>query len=425
MDMSLSVERIKHWGIKGGMSVLDQGIFSGANFILGILLARWLSSEQFGAYAIGLTVLTFVCHFYIAFLLDPMGVLGPANFSDKLKEYLGLHLKSHFVITIAAGLLFMVTAFVWESNQLLIRKTLFVIGGTLPFLLLPWYLRRVFYILGQPAISLSGSLIYAISLVALTLFLRQSNALSSSLAIVMTAIAGLLSGLFLLFAFPFGKLGSLTISFAAVMIQNWKFGKWLILSSVFIAFASQVQIWISARFLDLHAAGTLRALQVITQPMMLTITALMALATPALSLEFSKGNFEGFNRKAFLLSASLFILAIVFEGLLLLFNIPIEVFVYGGKFSTYAFLLPVWGIVPVCLACSSGIHAGFQAAQRPQALLLAAVFWAPASLGFGIWLTIKQGILGATWSVVFGYILFTLILSVLYWFWVYRPLASS
>ncbi len=425
MDMSLSMEHIKRWGVKGGMSVLDQGVFSGANFILSILLARWLSSEQFGAYAIGFTVLIFVYQFYTAFLLDPMGVLGPTNFSDKLKEYFVVHLRSHFVITITAGLFFIVIAFAWGSDQLLVRKTLFVMGGTLPLLLLPWYLRRVFYILGQPVVSLWGSLIYAISLVALTILLRQFNALTSVLAIVATAIAGLFSGVFLLFIFQLGKSRSSIASFTAVMRQNWKFGKWLITSGVFIAFASQVQIWISARFLGLQAAGALRALQVITQPMMLTITALIALATPVLSLEFSKGNFEGFNRKSFLLSISLLILSILFEVFLLLFNIPIEMFVYHGKFSTYAFLLPVWGIVPVCLAFSSGIQAGLQAAQRPWVLLVAAILWAPASLGFGIWLTLNLGIIGATWSVVLGCVVFILILSFLYWFWIYRPLASS
>jgi O-antigen/teichoic acid export membrane protein len=424
MNMSLSIERIKRWGLKGGMSVLDQGVFSTANFILSVFLARWLPSEQFGAYAIGFTVLIFVYQFYVAFLLDPMGVLGPAHFSDNLKEYFVMHLRSHFMITIVAGFFFIVAAFVWMGNQSLVRQTLFVIGGTLPLLLLPWYLRRVFYILGQPAISLLGSLVYAVSLVVLTIFLRQFNALSSASALLATAIAGLLSGAYLLSVFQLRKLHSPITSFASVMIQNWKFGKWLIVSSILIAFASQVQIWISASLLGLSASGTLRALQVIIQPMMLTITALMALATPVLSLEFSKEDFEGFNRKVILLSISLLILAIIFEVFLLIFNIPIEKIIYGGKFSAYNFLLPMWGVIPLCLAYSSGIQAGLQAAQKPQAFLVAAIFWAPTSLGFGIWLTLRLGILGATWSAIFGYVIFVLTLSILYWLWVYRPLVS-
>jgi len=425
MNISLSVERIKHWGLKGGMAILDQGVFSASNFVLSILLARWLPSEQFGAYTIGFTVLIFVYQFYIAFLLDPMGVLGPAQFSDNLKEYFVIHLRSHFVITVIAGLLIIITAFIWTGSQLLIKQTLFVIGATLPLLLLPWYLRRVFYVLGQPAVSLWGSLVYTLSLIFLTILSYQLKVLSSPSAILVTAIAGLFSGIYLLFIFQFRKFHSSITSLTVVMKQNWNFGKWLIMSSIFIALASQAQIWISASFLGLSASGILRAIQVIIQPMMLTITALTALATPTLSLEFSKGDFESFNRKVMLLTVSLLILAIIFEVFLLIFNIPIEKLIYGGKFSTYAFLLPVWGTIPLCLAYSSGIQAGLQAAQRPQAFLGAAILWLPASLGFGISFTQRSGVLGATWSTVLGYIIFVLVLSILYWLWVYRPFLYS
>jgi len=425
MNISLSLERIKHWGLKGGMAILDQGVFSASNFVLSILLARWLPSEQFGAYTIGFTVLIFVYQFYIAFLLDPMGVLGPAQFSDNLKEYFVIHLRSHFVITAIAGLLIIITAFTWTGSQLLIKQTLFVIGATLPLLLLPWYLRRVFYVLGRPAVSLWGSLVYTLSLIFLTVLFYELKALSSPSAILVTAIAGLFSGIYLLFVFQFRKFHSSIASLTVVMTQNWNFGKWLIMSSIFIAFASQAQIWISASFLGLSASGILRAIQVIIQPMMLAITALTALATPTLSLEFSKGDFEGFNRKVILLTMSLLILAIIFEVFLLIFNIPIEKLIYGGKFSTYAFLLPVWGTIPLCLAYSSGLQAGFQAAQKPQALLIASVLWAPTSLSFGIWFTLRSGLAGATWSTVLGYIIFVLVLSILYWLWVYRPFLYS
>ena len=425
MNMSLSVDRIKRWGVKGGVSVLDQAIFSGANFVLSIILARWLSTEQFGIYTIGFTILIFVYQFYLAFLLDPMSVLGPAYFADHLKEYFVLHLKSHFVITIAAGFFFIITAFALTGSPSLVRQTLFVTGGTLPLLLLPWYLRRVFYILGRPTVSLWGSLIYAVSLVVLTISLRQSNLLSGPLAILVTAMAGVLSGAFLLFAFRFREVHSSLTSLTSVIMQNWKFGKWLIVSSIFIAFGSQVQLWISASLLGVSAPGALRALQVIIQPMMLTITALTALATPILSFEYSRGDFESFRRKIRSLIIPLLILAMVFETFLLVFSFPLEKFIYDGKFSTYAFLLPIWGIIPLLLAYSSGIQAGLQAAQRPQAFLVAAILWAATSLGLGVWLTLQFGILGATWSAVFGYLIFVLTLSALYWLWVYHPLFSS
>ena len=37
-----SPERFSHWARNGGLVVLDQGLFSGANSLVNILLARWL-----------------------------------------------------------------------------------------------------------------------------------------------------------------------------------------------------------------------------------------------------------------------------------------------------------------------------------------------------------------------------------------------
>jgi hypothetical protein len=34
---------------KGGLAVLDQGLISGSNFLVGILLARWLAPAEYGA----------------------------------------------------------------------------------------------------------------------------------------------------------------------------------------------------------------------------------------------------------------------------------------------------------------------------------------------------------------------------------------
>ena len=80
--------RLKKWALKGGLAVLDQAVFSGANFLSSILLARWLSSINFGEFAIGLAILTFFMQVYTSFALEPMSVLGPSGYQDHLPSYL-------------------------------------------------------------------------------------------------------------------------------------------------------------------------------------------------------------------------------------------------------------------------------------------------------------------------------------------------
>ena len=43
---------IRRWGAHISFSLVDQALFSGANFLLNILLARWLLPEAYGAFAV-------------------------------------------------------------------------------------------------------------------------------------------------------------------------------------------------------------------------------------------------------------------------------------------------------------------------------------------------------------------------------------
>ena len=41
---------------KADFAVLDQALISGSNFIMGILLARWMVPDEYGAYSLAFSV---------------------------------------------------------------------------------------------------------------------------------------------------------------------------------------------------------------------------------------------------------------------------------------------------------------------------------------------------------------------------------
>jgi hypothetical protein len=104
MNLALIFERMRRWGLKGGLSVLDQGLYSGANFVLSILLARWLSPSYYGMFAIAFAIYLFAYQVHNAIILEPMSVLGPARMYHRLADYLRDQLKLHFVVSLVAGL---------------------------------------------------------------------------------------------------------------------------------------------------------------------------------------------------------------------------------------------------------------------------------------------------------------------------------
>src|SRR6516162_583127 len=66
--------KVARWTTKGGLAILDQGLISGSNFLISVLLGRWLMPAQYGAFALAFTIFILLSYAYHAFLAEPQGV---------------------------------------------------------------------------------------------------------------------------------------------------------------------------------------------------------------------------------------------------------------------------------------------------------------------------------------------------------------
>src|ERR1700731_4323191 len=80
-------QKLFRWTTKSSLAVLDQGLISGSNFAASIMLARWLTPEQYGAYADAFAVFILLSLIYLALLLEPMAVFGGSSYPHCLREY--------------------------------------------------------------------------------------------------------------------------------------------------------------------------------------------------------------------------------------------------------------------------------------------------------------------------------------------------
>ena len=103
--LSFDRDRIKHklipWAMKGGLALLDQGVFAGSNFVISILLARWLSAAEYGTYAVGFAVFLFLLNFHQALLLEPMLVFGSSVYRNCLRGYVKALLLLHLGMSVS------------------------------------------------------------------------------------------------------------------------------------------------------------------------------------------------------------------------------------------------------------------------------------------------------------------------------------
>src|ERR1700722_17372830 len=79
----------RSWLQESSLALLDQVFISGSNFLLAILLARWMSVEQYGAYALSFSLFVLFSFIQQGLFLEPMSVFGPSIYRTSRREYLG------------------------------------------------------------------------------------------------------------------------------------------------------------------------------------------------------------------------------------------------------------------------------------------------------------------------------------------------
>src|ERR1700685_915370 len=86
------------WVGKGSLAVLDQGLFASSNFLLNVLLARWLAPADYGAFALAYSIFLLLLVLHNALLTAPMLVFGSGKYRERFREYLGVLLRVHFTL---------------------------------------------------------------------------------------------------------------------------------------------------------------------------------------------------------------------------------------------------------------------------------------------------------------------------------------
>lgn len=424
---SFSVSRLKNWGLRGGTAIMDQGIYSGSNFLVNILLARWMNTESYGAFAVAFYILLAFAGLHNAIILEPMSVLGPSKYPEHLMEYFGGQIRIHSLLTgsMALALIIGGGGLIWKHTAGPLGEALLGAGAALPFILFYWLIRRFFYALQRPGKALAGSALYFLISLAGLLILRHGDLITPGTGFVLMGLASLGSG-GLIYGWvrkDNGKGDSKILAWSGMLKEQWQYGRWLVAQTALQLGICLVQPFIVAILLGLEAAGVLRAMTNFMLPMAQTVTAAGILGIPLMSAEFGRGNLAAIRRKGLIILISLTTVAVVYELMLLVLGASLEKWFYGGKFAAFAWLIPVLGLIPVFEAWSNGYSLVLRAIQKPQHILVVFLVAAPVGFISSVVLTKGYGIGGAAASSVL-----TLGVSTLVTFYLYRvmfPMGSE
>lgn len=399
---SFDSPRLQRWGSRAGIAILDQGLFSGSNFILNILLARWMYPEEYGAFSLAFAIYLFFSGFHNALILEPMSVFGTAKYSDNLKGYMAGQFFIHVIVAGLSGLLILIVGlmllFFHVVEQIL---SLFIIGTGifLPLMLLMWLARRSCYISGRPGWAFISSLVYSFVLISGAFIQhnqeRPPNPLYWYLLLGIASFAGSL----LIYVNP-SIVSFRKSNWLPLLYEQWSFGKWIMLAA-FLNFAgTQIQLVLLATQLGLDQAGAFRALQNFVLPMMQVLAAVSMLMLPTVSFEFGRQNFRAMNTKATKIVVGLTAVSFVYLIALFVFAKPAEHFFYDGKFAEFTVLISLFGFVPLITAIEIGFSLIVRSLQRPVYYAVSTGAIAMAGIIFGPIFVTLWAVQGAVLSLI-------------------------
>jgi len=403
--LGIPQDRLWFWGRQSSLSFLDQGLFSGSSFLLNVFLARWLSKEAYGAFAVCFAGMLFLTGFHNVLLIEPMTVIGPSCYPDRLTGYFGAQLRTHFLLVGPLSLLALAVGGILMLGPARSVLTPAVASSAIgfPLILLFYLVRRMCYVVQNPMAAVRASAMYGVTLVLGAFALEHAGRCTPGNALLLMAVAGVLPCALILRSLrvlPDGLQSRSLPPLRRILAENWEYGRWLVLTSALSWTLVQAQTVLSAGLLTLLAAGALRAMQLPSLVMSQLIAATALLLLPSISYELGRGDLARLHRKVLLTTTALTAFGVAFVAVLYLFSAPLERILFGGKYAASAWLMPVLCLGPVFTGMASGLAYALRALRKAKYELLAYTAAAIVALTLALALMPKWGLPGAALSVV-------------------------
>jgi len=399
------LQKAMPWITKGGLAILDQALISGSNFLVGILLARWLVPAAYGAYALSVSIFLLLSFISQALLFEPMFVFSGAVYQRSMRGYFRAVLWIHAAITAVTFLLLGTSAGIAflraEPNGL--PGALLGVTIASPCILLFWLARRTYYTQLAPARATSGAAIYCLLLVAGLFLVHRRYTISSFSAYLIMGAAALGTAVYLLLhlwhLLPESESGP---TFGQACQRHWQYGRWALATCMATWIPFYMYYPLLTTFSGMAQAGELRALMNLALPLEQTYTAISSLLLPYASRmqeRFGVASAHRLNKNFTLLyvGGAFGYWAIVIPLRAQAFHL-----LYGGKYLEIAYLIPVVGLETLLSSAAFGPATVLRAMEAPAAIFYARLAASTLALVVGVPLTKYYGLSGAVWSIVFS-----------------------
>jgi O-antigen/teichoic acid export membrane protein len=400
-ETSFAVRVIRQMG-HGGFAVLEQGIFSGSNFVLSFLLARWLATDQYGSYRYAYAIFLLLAFLYQPLMVEPMAVFGCSEYQTCLRGYWRSMLKMQGTLTVVMVVLSGACAALSKGQPGGLSAALWGMTIAGPCVLLAWLTRRGFYLKLRPGFAALGSIIYSGIMLGGVYYFHRLGLITPFVSYALMAVGSVVAAIFLL-----ARLRSVFLtsdrpapSLVKIWRRHWVYGRWALAAALMGWFPIYIYFPALKWFAGVDQVANLGVLLNLVTP--------VQQAYGALSVFFLAHAAEVQGRKGI---RGLKPLSVWFVGMftagaiaywLLILPLKHQVFqlLYHGRYLGIVGLLPLAGLGCILWSAVLGQTVVLRAMEAPYLVFWAEVGSFALCLIVGVPFTYFWGLQGALWGMV-------------------------
>jgi len=379
---------------RGAWTIGDQALYVLSTIALNLFLARTLTQEDYGMFAVIYSGLMFLGAVYMALLVEPMQVFADGRFRESRSDYMKWLWRKHWIFTgCVCVLLLLISALLFVFDKLYLCKSFALLGLIAPFALLSWLSRRAACVYSKPQQAAISSAFYLMFIVAGLFCLNLAGRFSVYSTLVLLGVANGITAsvLFVVLQRNIVQQNE-KLKDNDALKNHWRYGRWAVLTSLLM--------WLPLNFFvvyfshnDLAASGSWRAITNLYLPAFQANAALSALILPALVRRLENTN--DFLRTVWESVGGVVFIAFTYSIFLFLFGNQLVHLLYGGRYDAQSLLLKLLILMPVLDACCVVLSAAMRAREKPQAVLFANMTGVFVLITIGIFLPKSYGLRGA------------------------------
>lgn len=384
----------------GAIAVLDQALAAASGLIVGVLLARWLGAEAYGAYMVAFSCFLLAQNVYDAALVEPMMVHASGRHRQQLARYLRHAGLIHVWMSLAlAGCLGVGAAILFLRDAPGVALALTGAACATPIMLTRWLLRPPLYILSRHQWCLAAGAVQilftlaALGLMAAADILSPATAFGAQAAGTVAAAAVLMVPLMRLPKTVDGD----PLALGSVLTDHWTYGRWSIPARLLEWATSNIFYLVIPLIASLSVSGTFRATALLLMPALLTMGALGPLLIPAFSRTYVSGDRGMLHWRVATMAAVLGGGAAIYGLAVVVLGETLVDLVYGGKFDDMV-TLPMLIAAAVQLLLASLIMvllSALRATGNAKLTFMGQIVPTVIMLTAGLLLVENYGVLGA------------------------------